>query len=149
LSERSSAHRYEVGALFGAAVAKKCEKVNVALFASTSMPFNPLRTEGVLHYVNRVGQQLGSIGYGTMIWQSVNEHYAGHDRVIIMTDEQGHDTHVQGTLIPNIHIVNLAGYKTATAPSKKGIYTYGGFTDAMFNMIPILEAGGEGRWPWA
>lgn len=166
VSGRSAAKRYEIGALFAAALAKRAAKADVVIYGDSSKPF-PLRpTESVLRYIERVNGALGSVGHGTMTWQSVARHFDGHDRVVIFTDEQTmdsagtprrayygrHDYHeshhalIKG--IPVIHSFNLAGYGPAMMPSAPGRYTFGGFTDATFVVMAALEAGTEAGWPF-
>ncbi len=44
---------------------------------------------------------------------------------------------------------NLAGYRFGHGPSGVGNrHTFGGLTDAGFGMIPLLEAGRAGAWPF-
>jgi hypothetical protein len=44
---------------------------------------------------------------------------------------------------------NLQGYKHAAMPAGSGNrHEFGGFSDAVFRMIPLLEAGTSASWPW-
>lgn len=79
--------------------------------------------------------------------------YAAHDRVVILTDEQafgGYGATDPGpAVIPLIYTWNLAGYSPAHNQSGElGRYTFGGLTDKMFAVIPMLEAAKDGAWPW-
>jgi len=44
---------------------------------------------------------------------------------------------------------NLGGYRAAAMATGHGNrHEFGGLTDATFRMIPLLEAGRNGAWPW-
>jgi hypothetical protein len=44
---------------------------------------------------------------------------------------------------------NLAGYRVGHGPSgAANRHTFGGLTDQAFRMVPLLEAGASGAWPW-
>ena len=48
-----------------------------------------------------------------------------------------------------VYTWNLAGYRFGHGPSGVGRrHTFGGLTDAGFAMIPLLEAGRSGGWPF-
>jgi hypothetical protein len=48
-----------------------------------------------------------------------------------------------------VYTWNLAGYRFGHGPSGVGLrHTFGGLTDAGFGMIPLLEAGQAGHWPF-
>lgn len=93
-------------------------------------------------------------GGGTNTGAAVARWYAGHDRVVIVTDEQAHYTghaNVAAAVPANIPVYtwNLAGYQRGHAPSGLGQrHTFGGLTDAAFRLIPLLEAHGSATWPF-
>jgi hypothetical protein len=83
----------------------------------------------------------------------LRKEFAGHDRVVNVTDEQSaHDTWEITTSIPDttpLYTWNLAGYRSGHTPSGgRHRHTFGGLTDAAFAMIPLIEAGGDAAWPW-
>ncbi|MEU9506076.1 hypothetical protein AB0D32_07315 [Micromonospora sp. NPDC048170] len=43
---------------------------------------------------------------------------------------------------------NLAGYRVGHAPAAGNRHTFGGLSDAAFAMIPLIEAGAHGQWPF-
>lgn len=144
---RSQAARYEVAALFGSALAlRNAGKVDLAIYASQSKPLTVKKGGSILRSVDEMRSLLGVVGHGTNTWEAIGTHYNGHDRIVVLTDEQSHD---YGTN-PGcwLHFVNLAGYKPATAPQDRKTFAYGGFTDAMFSLLPIMERGTAQRWPW-
>ena len=51
--------------------------------------------------------------------------------------------------MPLIYTFNLAGYRPSALPAgERGRYTLGGFTDATFSALAVLEVGGEADWPF-
>jgi hypothetical protein len=150
VSDRSKVMRYEIGALFGSALAKRTDSCDVALFADGPLEWPVKGSQSVLRYIESVGNQIGVVGYGTAIHESIRKCYQGHDRVVIFSDEASRDCYNQSVqlAIPVIHIFNLAGYRTATMPSGPGRFTYGGFTDATFQLMGLLEQGSEAGWPF-
>jgi hypothetical protein len=74
----------------------------------------------------------------------VRNHLDGHDRVVILTDEQAAEGDV-GHAVPAstpLYTWNLARYRHGHAPSGgRNRHTFGGLTDQAFQMIPLLEVG--------
>lgn len=97
--------------------------------------------------------RFGSLG-GTNTSEAVRMHYEGHDRVLIVTDEQASDTAYGNATagIPDtvpVYTWNLAGYRVGHAPAgRDNRHTFGGLSDAAFRMVPLLEAGRSADWPW-
>lgn len=151
LSAKSDLMRSEAAALFGTALAMRSAQADLVQFGTSSavVPFS--RGESVLPVVEG---RFGNLG-GTNTWAAVRQHYRGHDRVVIVTDEQSRDSygreyHPGGFSkdVP-IYVWNLAGYRAGMMPSGSGNnHTFGGLTDAAFRMIPLLESGRDGSWPW-
>jgi hypothetical protein len=88
------------------------------------------------------------------------------NRLVIVTDEQTRpgwlpsNCHGYGglpetqidDLIPKhvpVYMWNMAGYKSGAMKSGgQNRHTLGGLTDHAFRLIPLLEAGVNGAWPW-
>ena len=93
-------------------------------------------------------------GGGTNTAVAVRQWYAGHDRVVIITDEQAHYTgdHNVAATVPEhvpVYTWNLGGYRLGHAPSGLGTrHTFGGLTDQGFQAIPLLEQGQSTGWPF-
>lgn len=107
---------------------------------------------------------------GTDTARMLDQLYDRHDRVIIITDEQAGFTGAKqrlfgyygntardiasvGDNLPKsttMYTWNLAGYAPAHAASGSGNKHLmgGGFSDAAFATIPLLEKHGKGKWPW-
>lgn len=143
LSGRSKRLRYEVGLIFGCALGKRAQHADVYAYGNQHAPV-PL-DRPLLRLVEE-GRDMG----GTYTFQTLRATYQGHDRVVILTDEQAHDA---GTGVPSgldrLYTFNLAGYRPAHGPSgRDGWYTFGGLTDAAFRMLALLDAGRSAQWPW-
>jgi hypothetical protein len=151
--------RWDAAAVFGIALGQRCEAVDVVSFSGggyfghrpLSKQF-PLRGgESLLKSLDRWKDGGYFLNGGTDTPGALRTHFAGHDRVVILTDEQagegGVDTAVPAT-VP-MYTWNLAGYRHGHAPSGFGTrHTFGGLSDAAFRMIPLLEAGRHATWPF-
>jgi len=80
----------------------------------------------------------------------VQRWYAGHDRVVILTDEQS-AMGDPGSQVPArvpVYTWNLAGYRLGNMAGVANRHTFAGLTDHAFKLIPQLEARADGNWPW-
>jgi hypothetical protein len=150
MSRRSTLTRADAAAVFGAALAVRAAKADLVQFGTASAPVRFAAGESVLRVVDRFGE-LG----GTNTADAVRRHYQRHDRVIIVTDEQawagwhGSDPTARVPATVPVYTWNLAGYQYGHGPSGVGLrHTFGGLTDAGFGMIPLLESGHAGTWPF-
>ncbi|MDQ0602758.1 hypothetical protein QF037_007103 [Streptomyces canus] len=149
LSDRSELNRADAAAIFGTALALRAEQADLVEFGTTSRNLAYDKGESVLKILGRFGD-LG----GTDTTSAVRAHYRGQDRVLIVTDEQytfnrhGDPTQQVPAHVP-VYTWNLAGYRAGHGPSgKANRHTFGGLSDAAFRMVPLLERGVSGRWPW-
>jgi hypothetical protein len=154
--------RADQAALFGAALALRAEKPTLVWFGGKSFVTPVKPGTSVLKLVEHFGEDSG-----TDIPSAVKGHYAAHDRVIVLTDEQTqqgwfpsnmygyyggmHPTPID-QLVPKdvpVYMWNFAGYTAAAMNSGDSArFTMGGLTDESFRLIPRLESGREGSWPW-
>lgn len=140
ISGRSKRQRWEVATIFGAALAKRAEHADVVAYGSSA---GYLDVAAPLLRILETARGLG----GTQTMQTLRAAYKGHDRVVIVTDEQAHDAGNPIPEVPLIYTFNVAGYAPAHLPSgDNGRYTFGGLTDAAFQLIPIIEAQRDGHW---
>ncbi|MGY1455598.1 TROVE domain-containing protein [Streptomyces sp. SS8] len=163
-SRDGAVKRWDAAALFGIALGQRCAEADVVSFSSARYYLGdspgartkrfPLgRGESLLRAVGRWKDGGWFLGGGTDTALALREEYAGHDRVVIVTDEQaGHDVREVTESIPAsvpMYTWNLAGYRAGHAPSGgANRHTFGGLTDAAFRMVPLLEAGRNAAWPW-
>ncbi|WP_245676405.1 TROVE domain-containing protein [Nocardia niwae] len=148
----------EKAALFGTAVALRADNADLVGygFNSYTVPFRP--GDSVLKTMKKFREENGTDTMGVL-----QKHYANHDRVIIVTDEQTTFTDEYSrrryglpALRPMEQVIparvpvftwNIAGYKPAHGNGANW-HTFGGLNDAGFRLIPLLERGRNGDWPW-
>lgn len=156
--------RWDAAALFGIALGQRCAGGDVVSFSSAryyvsdkpgarTKAFPQPRGESLLKAVGRWKDGGWFLGGGTDTAAALRQEFKGHDRVVIVTDEQaGSDTQEVTVAIPAtvpMYTWNLAGYRAGHAPSGgANRHTFGGLTDAAFRMVPLLEAGRDAKWPW-
>jgi hypothetical protein len=153
--------RWDIAVLFGAAVALRCESADIVSFSGRSYYHEPqvARTrqfplrpaESLLAALTRWRADGYFLGGGTDTALALQASFRGHDRVIIVTDEQaaGNGTEVSRAIPESVPLYtwNLAGERYGHAPSGLGTrHTFGGLTDHAFRLIPMLEAGRDARW---
>ena len=149
VSERTQLNRADSAAIFGVALAARAEHADLVEFGSTSRRVEFGKGESLL----RVLERFHDLG-GTNTTEAVRSHFNGHDRVLVVTDEQASysfygDPLAQIPASVSAYTWNLAGYQAGHGPSGSGNrHTFGGLTDQAFGMIPLLEAGRNARWPW-
>lgn len=145
MSARSSVDRWEIAAVFGSALAiANKDRTDLVWFSTNSGTIEPARS------ILKTVEKFNNIGRGgTNTWQAVAKHYAGHDRIIILTDEQAHPSYGYGSYSCPIYTFNLAGYKMGHAEQgEHGSYVFGGLSDAGFRMLKAIDELKHGTWPW-
>lgn len=163
-SKDGSLMRWDAAALFGIALGRRCINADVVSFSSARYYMSDAPGAKTKAFpLARGGSLLGDVkkwrdggwflGGGTAPAAALRQEFNGHDRVIIVTDEQaGHDHVEVDRSIPQstpMYTWNLAGYEAGHAPSGRGQrHTFGGLADAAFRMVPLLEAGRDATWPW-
>ncbi|MEV0715657.1 TROVE domain-containing protein [Asanoa sp. NPDC050611] len=144
--------RWDAAVVFGVALAQRCAYADVVSFSTGSKVFPLRRGESLLRSIERWKTDGFFIGYGTDTAEALRRHFAGHDRVVVVTDEQasaGGDVDKAVPAKVPMYTWNLAGYRLGHAPSgTANRHTFGGLTDQAFRMIPLLEAGRDAAWPW-
>lgn len=170
LSAKSDMTWADGAAVFGAALALRAEHADLVEFWGLSNRMRLVTAESVLKLTERFSHKPAP--GGTDIPRAVREHLRpGHDRVVIVTDEQtragylpsnmhgmraGDRMGMPETLIDDLipastplFMWNFGGYKHGAAPSGHGNrHTAGGLTDASFRLIPLLESWRDATWPW-
>lgn len=152
-SQHSDLRLWDAAAIFGLALAQRCEEATVVSFSYGSKVFGVPRGESLLRSLDRF-----KTGYflngGTNTALAVRTHYQGHDRVICLTDEQSnvHSGSSVFDIVPKDKIVttfNLAGYRYGHAPSGSATRnTIAGLSDNAFKLLPVLEQRASGGWPF-
>lgn len=142
-------------AIFGSALALRAEDATLVQFGFTAAEISFRKTDSVLPMLNKY-RSLG----GTYTAAAVRQFFKGHDRVVIITDEQyggygyygyygsgGDPSDVVPANVP-LYTWNLEGYRAGGKSGSMKRHTFGGLTDKAFVQIPLIEAGQTGRWPW-
>jgi hypothetical protein len=156
LSARSKIRPVDSAALFGVALGMRCGPASVDLVGYASGTFRHELAVGdsVLRQVERFTGRVGEVGHGTETAGALRASYAGQDRVVILSDEQAFASH-HGEVSDQVpaqvpvYAFNLGGYRHGMQPGRPNRHQLGGLTDHTFRMIPLLEAGRDGAWPWA
>lgn len=157
LSRRSQLSRMDAAKLFGAALALRAEAPTLVAFGTSSHEVEVKRGMSIGKLLVPSPRGFRDMG-GTETDRAIQQHYAGHDRVILLTDEQaswgyglhGFSQRTEYTVpVPNhvpVHIWNFAGYEHGMAPATPNQYWWGGMTDDCFRLIPQVEAGRAVGW---
>lgn len=149
MSGKSELSFADSAAIFGAALAmRNVGRVTLVQYGSTSAEVPVKRGESLLKVVDKFGD-LG----GTQTAAAVRQHYANHDRVVIVTDEQAWAGYGNpGDYVPAqvpVYTFNLVGYQHGHQRGGPNRVTIGGgLTDHALRLIPLLEQGASGAWPW-
>ncbi|TDB73693.1 TROVE domain-containing protein [Actinomadura sp. KC216] len=150
VSNRSGLNRADSAAIFGTALAMRADAADLVEFGTGHRTVPVRRGESLLTVLDR----FGNLG-GTDTAQAVRATFRGHDRVVIVTDEQawgGHRGADPADRVPGrvpVYTWNLAGYRYGHGPSgADGRHVFGGLSDAAFQLIPLLESGRDAAWPW-
>ena len=152
VSGRSTMQRVEVAAVMAMATAGRASDVDVVIYGRTNMLMKRLDGMSVLGGVAQVVHSVGSVGHATNGHTAIARWFdpKRHQRAVIFTDDQQHDSgHVRLDHVPLVYTFNLAGYRQSALPSGElGRYTIGGFTDATFTVMKVLEDGRNATWPF-
>ena len=163
MSERGSITRMETAALFGTALAVRAQSADLVRYGNQSERVDFKREHSVLRLATTQFPGMG----GTETEKAIRAHYNGHQRVILLTDEQaayhghpiwsgsGYPIAFNKAVVPDnvhFHVWNFAGYENAGSPAGQRHYWWGGLSDSMFSMIHEVEVGGvrrpHGDNPW-
>jgi hypothetical protein len=140
----------DLAKLFGSAIALRAANATLVSYggSSVNVPFG--KGDAVLTVMKRFEMISATDTFG-----AIARHYAGHDRVVIVTDEQNRASRY-GTLddvLPKhvpAYVWNIGGYEVGSmAAGRVNRHTFAGLTDQAFRMVPLLEAGANGTWPWS
>lgn len=175
VSNRSTIARWETAAVGAGALARACEHADVVCFAARSEKVDLHPSAGVMRYVQEIKSIFESerCDHATFGHGAIRQWWDGHDRVVMFTDDQMHDSvenaadaarkydrYYQGrglasptpqdiSHVPLVWTVDLAGYGFSSTPvGGDGRYSLAGFSDASFVVMAAVEAQKDGKWPW-
>lgn len=150
MSAKSKMSHAKAAAVFGVALAMR-NQADLYGFASGVFKDNIPKGASLISEVSKFLAQTGCVGHGTEIALSLQRTYQGHDRVFVISDMQTTGPGTNQAVPANVMFYgfNLAGYRAAAMPAGFGTrHELGGLNDATFKLVPILEAGRDGHWPW-
>jgi hypothetical protein len=149
LSAKSDVKRLAPASIFAAALALRAEKATLVAFSDQNKVIPFRKDSSVILATKDIVESMPHMG--THTWSAVNAHLNGHDRVVIVTDEQTQESYGSAR-IPDttpLFVFNLAGYQPGASPSgKKNRYTFGGLSDSAFVALELLERGKDQDWPF-
>lgn len=155
ISARSKVTPLKAAAVFGVALAARGERVDLCGFADGVFRHPVAKGASVIREIDRFVSRSGEVGHGTRIGESLRATYASHDRVFLISDMQTfadpYGRPVTAAVPANVPLYgfNLGGYQHAAFAAGHGNrHEFGGLTDATFRMVPLLEAGQNGTWPF-
>lgn len=147
LTRKTQVMNVEAGALFGAALARRTGNATLIAFGTDSTPIPFTANASVLKVIEKVLK--ANVGHGTNLNEAISRWYTGQDRIVMFTDMQTHDFAKTGHKAQFIHGFNLGGYSTSAIDTgQAGRFEYGGFTDATFKLMPLLETFNGSDWPF-
>lgn len=169
LSARSDLRRRDAAAAFAAAISLRADDATLVPYANVGVKVRIPRGGAVLPLARAIEKATGG---GTRTIDVLVKEYDGHDRVVIITDEQafspdystytGYDggygeatrdvRAIVSAVRGSIYTFNVGGYPVGHLPAGGGPvgprYTFGGLSDAGFRAIAELERGGAVAWPF-
>jgi hypothetical protein len=165
ISDKSSVSHVDIGALFGVALAKAGMDTELYGFADGVFKHELPKGGSILKGIQSFDKKIGSVGHGTETIKSLKAAWNGHDRVILVSDMQAfadygsygygwgtqrNSEKVTSTVPAEVVMygLNPSGYRsTALDLSKPNRYEIGGFSDQVFRMMALIEAG-NADWPF-
>src|SRR5207237_9907789 len=144
--------RDAAASVIASATPRKAGPVYVVIYGQESARVRGVAGLSVLAGVQKVVGLVGAVGHATYGHTAIARHFdpKRHRRVVLFTDDQQHDSgSVRLDYVPLIYTFNLAGYRPSALPAgERGRYTIGGFTDATFTVMKVLEGGRNATWPF-
>lgn len=164
MSGRTELLRWDAAVSFGLALARVCEHADVYSYSGGGYSthrdrlFQRRAGESLLTSIGRWKTEGYMLNGGTDTAGTLKDRYSGHNRVVILTDEQDGGLSWGGRKVGKVtdqmpkdrplYTVNLAGYASSHAATDRNRITIGGLTDSLFSLIPTVERGRPGNWPW-
>ena len=161
VSQRSKVLLYDVGLVLGMLLQSRCQHVTAGMFGNTwkrlSLPRGP-----VLRNVDEFYRREGEVGYSTngyLVIEDLKRRREVVDKVLVFTDCQLWNTHLNGTTIANewadyrrtvapqarLYLFDLAGHGTAPLDvrAEDGVALIAGWSEKVFDVLAALENGGS------
>jgi len=159
MSGKSQVSCVDAAALFGVALAfRNRGRVDLAGWATGTFTHEIKTGAALIEQVARFTNRAGSVGHGTDLAQALAKTFrrGEHTRVFVFSDMQlmgngwNGGTDAVNRYVPAevpVYSFNLAGYAGAmTAGTNR--HELGGLGDSTFKLVPLIEMGQRGVWPW-
>jgi hypothetical protein len=152
LARGSAATVADQAAVFGACLALRSADTTLLQFGTGHHPLPVSPGQSLTELLGRFGE----MGDGNAA-AAVRACFDEHDRIVIVTDEphgsawQGEHSAAAAPADVPVYIWNVAGTPQSAVPDRAGIqgrYVFNGLSDAAFDVIPLIEAGRRGFWPF-
>ncbi len=139
----------DLAKLFGSALALQAADATLVGYghANYRVPFTP--GEAVLHLMGKFHREDGTDAFG-----AAHDHLDRHDRIVVVTDGENNGQRFwswEDAGVPRhvpVYEWNIGGYKYSQTAGTPNRHAFGGLTDHAFRLIPLLEAGQRGDWPF-
>jgi hypothetical protein len=154
-SARSKMTPAKAAAIFGVALAlRNPGAVDLYGFATGVFRHDVPRGASLISEVTKFVNRTGEAGHGTNIADSIQcTIVPAHDRVFVISDMQTMDRGADQAVPVDVplYCFNLGGYQHTAFPAgtTRNRHEFGGLTDSTFRVVPLLEAGRAGQWPWS
>lgn len=150
-SSRSKVTPLKAAAVFGVALgAANPVGSDIYGFASGEFKHDVPAGASAIAEINRFVGRAGEVGHGTDIAGAVRRQHKGHDRVFIISDMQTQSGGITAQIPKDVPVYgfNLGGYRPGAYALGPNRHEFGSLTDSTFKLVPLLEAGHNGTWPW-
>ncbi len=139
----------ELARLFGSAIALRAKEATLVGYGETSYEVSFRPRDALLLTMDKFRQI-----DGTDTFSAAAMHFRGHDRVVIVTDEQNTARRyssidqVVPTSVP-VYVWNIGGYKVGSMTSGSSTrHTFAGLHAGGFGTVQMIEAGRSTAWPF-
>ncbi|HEX6684550.1 MAG TPA: TROVE domain-containing protein [Candidatus Limnocylindrales bacterium] len=141
----------KAAAVFAVALAAGGDGVELFGFADGRFRHEVPPDGPVLKEANRFLARTGEAGHATRAADALRATYSGQERVVIISDRSILDAEIAHRVPPKVPVyaINLgAASRCGPVTTSPGRHELTSLDDATFRMIPLLEAGVAGAWPW-
>ena len=153
VSERSKISSIEVAALQAVSVAKQSPDSDIVIYGNSNrrLRADEWRAKSVLGATEYICGLVGSVGHATYGHTAIRDNFdpSRHDRAVMFTDDQQHDsgtgyysrTNVDISHVPQLITFNIGGYAPKSTWGKVGAQTnvqVAGYSDQVFQAVADL-----------
>jgi hypothetical protein len=151
---RSDITNADLAKLFGSSIALRAADAALVGYGHANYRVPVPRGGSVLRLMGEFRPADGTDAYGAAHDHFDWRRHCRHDRIVVITDGENNGRRFgsyEQAGIPRdvpIYTWNIGGYKLGQEPGARNRHTFAGLTDHAFRMVPLLEAGRAGAWPF-